>query len=142
MKILQQPISVKRHSRVHVHFSRPCTVYLMTEVNFRKYKDGGTFTRLGGEFEKSPAEFVAPYDGTWHAVIEKGGSHHNPQHIEGRVEVKGPKMKDIPYLSDIDKDLKNHEIEAEQVEEIIDSSEEISEEENEESEEDQDEEKD
>ena len=101
MKILQQAIKVKRHSRVNVSFSRPCTVYLMTEVNYKRYKEGASFRRLGGEFKTSPAEFIAPYDGTWHAVIEKG-SHYNPKAVEGSVEVLPPLMKDIPYLSDED----------------------------------------
>jgi len=96
MKILQQPIKVKRYSRVQVHFNRPCTVYLMTEVNFKRYKEGASFRRLGGQFEQSPAEFIAPYDGTWHAVIEKG-SHFNPKPIEGRVEVLPPPRKETPY---------------------------------------------
>lgn len=96
MKILQQPVKVKRHSRVHVHFSKPTTVYLMTDVNFKRYKEGASFKRLGGKFEKSPAEFVAPYDGTWHAVIERG-SHYKPISIEGRVEVFSPLLKDTPF---------------------------------------------
>jgi len=124
MKILQQLIKVKRHSRVSVHFSRPCNVYLMTEVNYKRYKEGASFKRLGGPFEKSPAEFTAPYDGAWHAVIEKG-SHVNPQPIEGRVEVLSPLMKEVPYLSEVEKDLKHNETEAGQMEENTEVSDEI-----------------
>ncbi len=129
MKILQQLIKVKRHSRVNVHFNRPCNIYLMTETNYKRYREGGSFRRIGGKFEKSPAEFIAPHDGAWHAVIEKGGSHRNPQPIDGRVEVLPPKMKDIPYLFEPKEDSKNKEIESELKEEIIDSSEGISEDE-------------
>ncbi len=140
MKILQQPIKVKRHSRVNVHFSRPCTVYLMTEVNFKRYKDGASFRRLGGQFDQSPAEFIAPYDGTWHAVIEKG-SHFSPQPIEGRVEVLSPLMKDIPYFTDdedveaIAADNSIEELAAESEEEVEDTSEESADDKGEEEEE-------
>src|SRR5690606_17886564 len=99
MKILQQPIKVKRNSRVNVYFNKPCTVYLMTEVNFKRYKDGASFRRIGGEFKDSPAQFVAPYDGTWHAVIEKG-SHFKPISVEGRVEVLPPVLKEKSYFLD------------------------------------------
>lgn len=104
MKILQQPIKVKRNSRVNVYFNKPCTVYLMTEVNFKRYKDGASFRRIGGEFKDSPAQFVAPYDGTWHAVIEKG-SHFKPVSVEGRVEVLPPVLKEKSYFLDPDVDV-------------------------------------
>lgn len=99
MKILQQPVRVKKFQRVLVHFNKPCTIYMMTEVNFRRYKDGASFRRMGGKFEESPVEFVVPYDGTWHAVIEKG-SHFNPLNIEGRVEILPPKRKEVPYYAE------------------------------------------
>ena len=99
MKILQQTIKAKRGSRVLVSFSQPTNVFLMTEVNFKRYKDGASHKRLGGKYDRSPAEFVAPYDGTWHAVIEKG-SHFSPLNITGSVEVLPPKRKDVPYFMD------------------------------------------
>ncbi|MEQ8324611.1 MAG: DUF1883 domain-containing protein [Vicingaceae bacterium] len=99
MKILQQAVKVKRGSRVIITFSKPTTVYLMTEVNFKRYKDGSSFRRLGGKYDQSPVEFTAPYDGTWHAVIERG-SHYNPISIEGSVEVLSPKRKEIPYFEE------------------------------------------
>lgn len=101
MKILRQAIKVKKGSRVQVHISRPATVYMMTEPNFKRYKDGASFKRMGGSFEKSPAEFIAPYDGLWYTVIEKG-SHFSPKSIEGRVEVLPPVLKEISYFDDDD----------------------------------------
>jgi hypothetical protein len=77
----------------------------MTEVNFKKYKNGGTFKRLGGKYDKSPVEFVAPYDGTWYAVIEKG-SHFNPTNVTGSVEVLSPLIKEPNYFGD-DSDWNN-----------------------------------
>ena len=115
MKILQQPVKVKRYSRVQVHFSRPCNVYLMTEVNFKRYKDGASFRRLGGHFDKSPAEFIAPYDGTWHAVIEKG-THFNPKPIDGRVEILPPPRKETPYFIGDEEKPKAEEIVDESIE--------------------------
>lgn len=106
MKILQLPVNVKRHSRVHVHFSRPCTVYLMSDKNFKRYREGASYKRVGGPHDKSPAEFIAPYDGTWHAVIEKG-SHFNAKPITGRVEVMSPLLKNDNFdFLDPDKDIR------------------------------------
>lgn len=99
MKILKQAIKVKRHSRVQVEFSRPCTVYMMTEVNFKRYKDGASFRRVGGAYDKSPVEFIAPYDGTWYVVIEKG-SHYSPKAVDGKVTVSPPLMKTITLWDD------------------------------------------
>lgn len=94
MKILQQPVKLKRHARVKVTFNRPANIFLMTEVNFKKYKEGASHKRIGGWYDKAPVEFTAPYDGLWHAIIEKGG-HFNPEPITGSVEVLSPLMKDI-----------------------------------------------
>ena len=99
MKILQQACKVKRGSRVIINFSKPTNVFLMTEVNFKKYKDGASHKRMGGHFDRSPAEFTAPYDGTWHAVIEKG-SHFNPMDVTGSVEILPPVLKDPTYFID------------------------------------------
>lgn len=136
MKILQQAVKVKRHSRVNVHFDKPCTIYLMTEVNFKRYKDGASFRRLGGPFDKSPAEFVAPYDGTWHAVIERG-SHFNPINVSGRVEVLAPLMKDTPYLFDEEPASNDEEVTDEVAIEESDENEEEEKKENKEDDEDE-----
>ena len=97
MKILQQKVQVKKGARIHVKFSRPATIYLMTEVNFKRYMEGRSFRRMGGEYTKSPAEFTAPYDGTWHAVIEKG-AYKNPEPMEGSIEKLPPKRKEEVYF--------------------------------------------
>ena len=99
MKILQQPVTVKRGSRVVVTFSEATNIFLMTEVNFKRYKDGSSYRRLGGKYKKSPAEFTAPYDGTWHVVIEKG-SHFSPLNVTGSVDVRPPKRKEVVYFDE------------------------------------------
>ncbi len=97
MKILQQPVKVKRGTRVIINFSEPTAVYLMTEVNFKRYKDGSSYRRLGGDYSESPVEFTAPYDGTWHAVIEKG-THTNPTNVTGSVELLPRLRKESTYF--------------------------------------------
>ena len=147
MKILQQAVKVKKGARVLVKFSRPANIYLMTEVNFKRYKEGQSFKRIGGEFTESPAEFTAPYDGTWHAIIEKG-AHTNPEHITGSVETLPPKRKETPYFDEeaewekdhqkevvvpeIEDTLEegNEELEDESREDLVDETGEDSEEEN------------
>ena len=98
MKILQQPLKVKRNQIIQVHFDKPVVVKLMSKNMFPKYKNGAKHVAQGGFFEQSPAKFTIPYDGIWHAVIEKG-SHSNPINVEGRVEVLPPEIKERTYFN-------------------------------------------
>lgn len=101
MKILQQAVKAKRNQIIQVHFDRPVVVRLLSRNMFPKYKNGGRYVSQGGHFEESPARFTVPYDGTWHAVIERE-SHFNPIEVKGRVEVLPPEIKEPAYFSEDD----------------------------------------
>ena len=97
MKILQQPVKAKRNEIIQVHFDKPVVVRLLSKSMFKKYKNGGRFQGQGGMYEDSPAKFTVPYDGLWHAVIEKK-SHFNPINVSGRVELLPPEIRETPYF--------------------------------------------
>jgi hypothetical protein len=97
MKILQQPVKAKRNAIVQVHFDKPVVVKLISHNMFPKYKNGAKHVAQGGFYEQSPARFTVPYDGVWHAVIERG-SHYNPIDVKGRVELLPPEIKERAYF--------------------------------------------
>ena len=97
MKILQQPVKAKRNQIIEIIFDQPVVVRLLSKNMFPKYKNGAKHTGLGGFYEKSPAKFTVPYDGIWHAVIEKG-SHSNPINVTGKVNVLRAEVHEKPYF--------------------------------------------
>lgn len=94
MKILQKPLSAKCRQIVKVNFSKPTKVKLLSHENFEKYKKGKTHQYRGGFYEASPVEFEIPYDGVWHAVIEKG-SFNNPLEVTGTVDLLQPRLDSL-----------------------------------------------
>jgi hypothetical protein len=97
MKILQQAVKAKRNAIIQVHFDTPVVVKLISRNMFPKYKNGAKHVAQGGRFEQSPAKFTIPYDGVWHAVIERE-SHYNPIAVKGRVELLPPEIKETAYF--------------------------------------------
>ena len=89
MKFLHLPIQAKYGHIVRVHFTTPTKIKLIHTSEFPKYKNGRTYRYRGGYYEESPAEFEIPFDGTWHAVVEKGGYYH-PIELEAHVELMPP----------------------------------------------------
>ncbi len=92
MRFLHQRLKLKRKQMIKVHFSEPTNVKLLSAPEFKKYKLGKTHTYYGGAHTNSPASFEIPYDGIWHAVIEKG-TYNNPIDVTGNVELDGMAKK-------------------------------------------------
>jgi len=86
MKFLHKPIKAQAGDIIKVDFSRPTKVLLIHSRQFEKYKQGKTYHYRGGEAEKSPKEFTVPFDGIWHAIIEKG-TFKNPLDVSGNAEL-------------------------------------------------------
>jgi hypothetical protein len=86
MKYLHRVFSAKKGYHVVVHFSEPTRVMLISDMEYKNYKEHFTYRYRGGDFSESPHEFEIPNDGTWHVVIEKG-SYYNPRPISGSVEI-------------------------------------------------------
>ncbi len=86
MKYLHRVFTAKKGTRVVVHFSEPTRVMLLSDMEYKNYKEHSTYRYRGGDLVESPHEFEIPSDGTWHVVIEKGG-YFNPRPVTGSVEV-------------------------------------------------------
>lgn len=89
MKFLHKPFQAKAKDRIIVTFSHPTRVLLIHTSFFSKYKKGQTYQYRGGFSEDSPVEFIVPFDGQWHAVIEKG-TYKNPLDLTGNAELVRP----------------------------------------------------
>jgi hypothetical protein len=90
MKFLHQPFEAKAKDRIIVSFDKPTRVLLIHTSQLRNYKGGKTYRYWGGEATTSPVEFTVPFDGVWHAIIEKG-TYRNPIHVTGSAERKRPR---------------------------------------------------
>lgn len=86
MKFLHQPFKSKSGQRIRVHFDKPTRVLLIHSQQFDRYKRGKTYQYRGGEADESPVHFDVPFEGVWHAVIEKG-TYSNPLEVSGRAEL-------------------------------------------------------
>lgn len=92
MKFLHKPFNAKKKDKIVVDFDKPTKVLMLHADEFKRYKAGRTYRYRGGAADKSPVEFTVPFDGKWHAVIEKGTFRHP-------LEVKG-NAKRIPHKYD------------------------------------------
>jgi hypothetical protein len=138
MKILQQAVKVRKNQIIQVHFDKPVVVKLLSKGMFPKYKNGVRHVCQGGFFEHSPAKFTVPYDGVWHAVIEKG-SYFNPLSVKGRVEILPPEIKEPVYFDNEPEEDKQELIAAPIIETEAEHADETNEEEEDDSEDDDDE---
>ncbi len=94
MKFLHQPFSAKAKDKVIVQFDKPTKVMLIHENQINKYKGGRSFQYRGGKAEKSPMEFEVPFDGVWHAVIEKG-TYSRPVQVNGSAKLVKPRPQTL-----------------------------------------------
>ncbi|NEN22498.1 DUF1883 domain-containing protein [Cryomorpha ignava] len=94
MKFLHQPFTAKAKERIVVDFDKPTKVLLIHTSQFAKYKGGRTYQYHGGHAETSPTEFTVPFDGVWHAIIEKG-TYHNPLNVSGKAKLIKPRYSTL-----------------------------------------------
>ena len=85
MRYLHGKTKVNKGGKIAVTISKPTKVLILSEKDFRRYKNNQTFTYYGGMKEDS-YEFDVPKSGLWHVVIEKG-SYHKPEHIKANFNV-------------------------------------------------------
>lgn len=86
MKYLHRPFKAKKGQSVLVHFDQPTRVLLLTDREYKNYKNCKTFRYRGGELEDSPATFDIPETGKWHIIVELG-SYYHPKSITASVEI-------------------------------------------------------
>ena len=94
MKFLQQPFEAKCRQIVQVEFDLPAKVKLIEHSEYVKYKLGKTYNYRGGHYAKSPVEFEVPFDGVWHAIIEKG-PHNQPIDVHGNAQLLKARLETL-----------------------------------------------
>ena len=69
------------HQRTHlnsgdtlvVDCSHQCNVHVMSDMEYRKYKSGGSFRSLGGGAKRFPVRITVPTSGHWNVTLDLGG---------------------------------------------------------------------
>ncbi len=89
MRFLHKAFSAKANDRIIIHFDKPTVIKLIHSSHFANFKKGRTYQYRGGHAEKSPMEFIVPFEGSWHAIIEKG-TYTAPLDVSGSAELKRP----------------------------------------------------
>lgn len=72
MKFLYRKYPAKRGEVLEVDLSAPAMVKFMTAKEFKNYGAGRTHTYYKGQDTGGMVRFELPFDGIWHAVVEKG----------------------------------------------------------------------
>jgi len=85
MRYLRNTIKAQLGDKLSVHVSKPTRVLIMTDMQFRKYKNNLTFIYFGGHKE-SDYEFEIPKSGNWTVVVEKG-SYYKPIDLNVKLSV-------------------------------------------------------
>lgn len=71
MKFLYRKYPAKRGEVIEVNMTGSATVKFMTAKEFKKYGAGRTHTYYKGRGDGTTVSFELPFDGIWHAVVEK-----------------------------------------------------------------------
>lgn len=72
MKFLYRKYPAKKKEIIEVRTDQPAKVKFMTAAEFKKYAGGRTHSYFKGQEIDGAISFTLPYDGVWHAVVEKG----------------------------------------------------------------------
>ncbi|WP_268800995.1 DUF1883 domain-containing protein [Pseudomonas huanghezhanensis] len=70
MKFIHQREHLNEGDIVVIECSNPCNIRLMSDANFRSFKNAGRHTYHGGAFEKFPAKIVVPSSGFWNITLD------------------------------------------------------------------------
>ncbi|NBA97416.1 DUF1883 domain-containing protein [Pseudomonas sp. R5(2019)] len=74
MKFVHQREHLNEDDIVVIECSQRCNIRLMSDANFRSFKNGGRHTYHGGAFDKFPAKITAPSTGYWNITIDTAGT--------------------------------------------------------------------
>ena len=72
MKFLYRKYPAKKKEIIEVRTDQSAQVKFMTAAEFKKYAGGRTHSYFKGQENDEAISFTLPYDGVWHAVVEKG----------------------------------------------------------------------
>ncbi|SEP96805.1 protein of unknown function [Pseudomonas sp. NFACC02] len=70
MKFIHQREHLNEDDIVVIQASGTCNIRLMSDANFRSFKNGGRHTYHGGAFDTFPAKIVVPSSGFWNITID------------------------------------------------------------------------
>ena len=70
MKFIHQREYLKEGDTVIIQSSQACNIRLMSDANFRSFKNGGRHTYHGGAFEDFPAKIKVPSTGYWNITLD------------------------------------------------------------------------
>lgn len=74
MKFVHQREHLNEDDLVVIECSQRCNIRLMSDANFRSFKNGGRHTYHGGQFDTFPAKITAPSTGFWNITIDTTGA--------------------------------------------------------------------
>ena len=70
MKYIHQREHLNEDDIVVIQCSQTCNIRLMSDANFRSFKNGGRHSYHGGAFDTFPARSTAPSPGFWNITID------------------------------------------------------------------------
>ncbi|MCJ8168070.1 DUF1883 domain-containing protein [Atopomonas sediminilitoris] len=70
MKFIHQREHLSQGDWVIIESSQACNIRLMTDGNFRSFKNGGRHTYHGGAFDRFPAKIQVPSTGYWNITLD------------------------------------------------------------------------
>jgi hypothetical protein len=70
VKFIHQREHLNEGDIVVIECSNTCNIPLMSDANFRSFKNGGRHTYHGGAFDRFPAKIVVPSTGFWNITID------------------------------------------------------------------------
>lgn len=76
MKYLHKAFKASKGWIIEVNIDCATRVLFMKDSEFRKYKEGRSFTCAGKLYEPGKIEFVVKEPSTWHVVVERGSYFH------------------------------------------------------------------
>ena len=70
MKFIHQREQLNEGDQVIINCSQPCNIRLMSDANFRSFKNGGRHAYHGGAFDRFPAKITVPSSGFWNITLD------------------------------------------------------------------------
>ncbi|WP_430765387.1 DUF1883 domain-containing protein [Pseudomonas citronellolis] len=70
MKFIHKREHLNEGDLVVIECSRTCNIRLMTDANFRSFKNGARHVYHGGAFERFPARIRVPSTGFWNVTLD------------------------------------------------------------------------
>ncbi|GLU37694.1 MULTISPECIES: DUF1883 domain-containing protein [Pseudomonas] len=70
MKFIHKREHLNEGDLVVIECSRTCNIRLMTDANFRSFKNGARHAYHGGAFERFPARIRVPSTGFWNVTLD------------------------------------------------------------------------